>query len=164
MKINRLTLAALLCIGILPGAWGKNNEADVNFRGTLIEPPPCVINEGGAVDVDFGERVGVNKVDGNNYRQPIDYRISCDPNAGRWSLLLTLRGTATAFDRAAVQTGKADLGIRVYQDDKPFTLGEMLTIDASAPPRLEAVPVKRPGATLTEGGFEATATLLAIYQ
>ncbi|MGA9619663.1 MAG: pilus assembly protein, partial [Serratia proteamaculans] len=29
---------------------------------------------------------------------------------------------------------------------------------------LEAVPVKRPGTVLKEGAFEATATLLAVYQ
>jgi type 1 fimbria pilin len=45
-----------------------------------------------------------------------------------------------------------------------FELNKPIPISLTNPPRLEAVPVKRPGATLKEGPFEATATLKAVYQ
>ncbi|CAI1543311.1 TPA: fimbrial protein [Serratia fonticola] len=134
------------------------------FRGTLIEPPPCKINDGATVDVDFGERVGVNKVDGVNYLQALNYRISCEPGASGLDMTLTLRGQQTGYDTAAVRTNLADLGIRVLQNGKPFTLNQPIGIDPKNPPRLEAVPVKNPGATLKEGAFVATATLQANYQ
>ncbi|MNP84764.1 hypothetical protein D3C76_1842150 [compost metagenome] len=57
-----------------------------------------------------------------------------------------------------------DLAVRLLQNGKRFTLNNPIPIKLNAPPRLEAVPVKRPGATLKEGAFEATATLLAVYQ
>jgi type 1 fimbria pilin len=140
-------------------------EADLRFRGTLRVPPPCTINEGGTVAVDFGQRVGINKVDGANYRQAVDYRISCDtPGARPWEMWLTLKGNATAFDKAAVQTDNANLGIRIYQNGAPFTLNGGLKIDPNNPPRLEAVPVAKPGAVLKEGAFVATATLQVNYQ
>jgi len=134
------------------------------FRGTLIEPLPCTINDGGMVDVDFGERVGVNKVDGVNYLKAMDYRITCEPGVSGLDMTLTLSGVHTGYDPAAVQTDLVDLGIRVLQNGKPFTLNMPLSIDPKNPPVLEAVPVKTPGATLKEGAFLATATLKAEFQ
>lgn len=134
------------------------------FRGTLIEPPPCTIDDGGMVDVDFGERVGVNRVDGVKYLKALDYRITCEPGVTGLDMTLTLTGLQTGYDAAAVQTDLPDLGIRVLQNGKPFTLNIPLGIDPKNPPMLEAVPVKTPGATLTEGAFVATAMLKAEYQ
>jgi type 1 fimbria pilin len=137
----------------------------MTFRGTLIEPPPCIINDGNHVDVDFGERVGINKVDGVNYRQLVNYQVTCESGGiGGATLKLSLSGTVTGFDGQALQTNKENLGIRVYQNDLAFTPGSSLAIDLANPPRLEAVPVKNVGSTLSEGPFEAWATLQADYQ
>lgn len=164
-----LTITALLLtfglLGSVVPVQAKDGEADMTFHGTLIEPPPCTINDGNRVDVNFGERVGINKVDGVNYRQPVNYQITCGKSAGRsWALMLSLNGNAAGFDKEALLTDKSTLGIRVYQNDKPFTPNSTLKIDPGSPPRLEAVPVKQVGATLTEGAFEAWATLRADYQ
>ncbi|MGQ8776656.1 fimbrial protein [Serratia sp. NA_112.1] len=139
-------------------------EGEVRIRGTLIEPPPCTINDGNRVDVDFGERVGISKVNGVNYRQAMNYQITCGGSAnGGGALKLSLSGTSAAFDKEALLSSKTDFGIRVYRNDVPFTPGSTLVINPQAPPRLEAVPVKRLGATLAEGTFEAWATLRAEY-
>jgi type 1 fimbria pilin len=162
------TMMNTLLLALVWGGIGvalADGDVDMTFRGTLIEPPPCTINDGERVDVDFGERVGINKVDGVNYRQIMNYQITCDnAGSGSWALTLSLTGAAAGFDEQALQTNKTELGIRVYQNDKPFTPGSTLAIDISNPPRLEAVPVKREGATLTEGAFESWATLRADYQ
>ncbi|OAT33508.1 MrfF family protein [Buttiauxella ferragutiae ATCC 51602] len=154
-----LTLGLLLAV--TPPLFAADNML---FHGTLIEPPPCTINDDGMVDVDFGERVGINKVNGVNYRKPVDYRITCESGATGLDMTLTLSGTHTGYDDAAVQTDMADLGIQVLQNGTPFTLNTPLSIDPQNPPVLEAVPVKTPGATLPEGAFVATATLKAEYQ
>ncbi|ONK17840.1 pilus assembly protein [Serratia sp. S119] len=166
-----MTMQTMMNTLLLALVWGgsgvalADGDVDMTFRGTLIEPPPCTINDGERVDVDFGERVGINKVDGVNYRQIMNYQITCDnAGSGSWALTLSLTGAAAGFDEQALQTNKTDLGIRVYQNDKPFTPGSTLAIDINNPPRLEAVPVKREGATLTEGAFESWATLRADYQ
>jgi type 1 fimbria pilin len=137
---------------------------NMKFYGTLVEPPACTINNGGNVDVDFGNRVGVKKVDGVNYLQPMNYQITCDPNANAWAMTLEIVGTPADYDRAAVVTGVTDLAIRIKQNGVAFELNKPIPISLTNPPRLEAVPVKRPGATLKEGPFEATATLKAVYQ
>lgn len=140
-------------------------DADMNFRGTLIMPPPCTINDGNRIDVDFGDRLGINKVDGSNYRQPVNYQISCEGNnADGWALTLSLTGTPAGFDGTALQSSKEGLGIRLYQNNKPFTPNTTINVDQANPPRLEAVPVKQAGTNLDKGSFETWATLKADYQ
>ncbi|HEJ7990412.1 TPA: fimbrial protein [Serratia liquefaciens] len=137
---------------------------NMRFSGTLIEPPPCSINDGGKVDVDFGNRVGVTKVDGVNYLQPVNYRVTCGPSAEGWGMTLEVVGTPADYDESAIKSNMDDLAVRLLQNGKRFTLNSPIPIKLNALPTLEAVPVKRPGTTLKEGAFEATATLLAVYQ
>ncbi|MBH3259846.1 fimbrial protein [Serratia marcescens] len=160
---------------VLTGLWSllvptlaADGRGDMMFHGTLIEPPPCVINDGNRVEVDFGERVGINKVDGNNYRIPLNYQITCENSGsgtpGKWALNLSLTGSPASFDSEALETDKEGLGIRIYRGAVPFTPNSTVAIDLNNPPPLEAVPVKDPGSTLTAGAFDAWATLRADYQ
>lgn len=164
--IKVLLLACGLMTGSTPApAQAKDGEADMTFHGTLIEPPPCTINDGNQVEVDFGDRVGINKVDGENYRQQLNYQITCDKaSGGTWALKLSLSGDAAGFNKEALMTNKTGLGIRVYQGDKPFSPNSSVKINLVNPPRLEAVPIKQAGVMLTEGVFETWATLRADYE
>lgn len=137
--------------------------ANFAFNGTLIEPPPCTISSGNTLEIDF-EDVGVNNIDGLNYLERVNFSITCSAGTLPWEMVLTVRGVATAFDPAAVQSSVVDLGIRLLQDGNPFDLNTLLVINPTTPPILEAVPVKRPGVSFNPGGFNATATLLAQYQ
>lgn len=163
---NRGSTHALL-MGIMslsPSVLAENG--DMTFHGVLVEPPPCSINEGQRIEVNFGERVGINKIDGVYNRQKLDYWLTtCEnANSGKWALTLSLEGNRVDFDKDALKTNQENLGIRVYQNDMPFTPGSVLNIDLANPPRLEAVLVKRADSELTEGSFEAWATLRADYQ
>ncbi|MDQ0741403.1 fimbrial protein [Pseudomonas sp. W4I3] len=151
-------LLALWAIGLCSGA-----SANLTFSGTLNEPPPCTIDAGNTIEVDFGD-VGVKRVDGVRYRRGVGYAINCGANTLPWELKLSVNGTPTAFDGSAVQTSVPALGIRVFQNNVPFPLNTALDISLSSPPTLEVVPVQQPGATLPPARFTAVATLLAEYQ
>ena len=138
-------------------------SANLSFIGTLVEPPLCTINNGNTLTIDFKE-VGVNKVDGVNYRLPMNYTITCAGSTLPWEMILSVKGTATSFESSAVQTSVTDLGVQLLQNGQPFKLNTPIVINPASPPALEAVPVKRPGTTLKSGGFNAAATLLAEYQ
>ncbi|WP_447872338.1 fimbrial protein [Serratia fonticola] len=162
--MKRYSRTLLLLIGSVLSPAGLAAE-NMRLYGTLVEPPACTINNGSDIDVNFGNRVGVKKVDGVNYLQPMNYQITCDPNANGWAMTLEIVGTPADYDRAAVVvTDVTDLAIQIKQNGVPFELNKPIPISLTSPPRLEAVPVKRLGATLTEGPFEATATLKAVYQ
>ncbi|EOY5052101.1 fimbrial protein [Serratia marcescens] len=158
-RINTLFTLPLIFFGCQSFA---AEEVTINLRGGLIAPPPCVINDGGKIDVDFGEGIGINKLDGRNYRQEITYRITCEPSIHSWTMTLTLKGSAS-FDNATLQTSNVNLGIRLYQNNTPFIINKTINIDPTAPPILAALPIGRPGVILSEGEFIATATLQADY-
>lgn len=167
MKINIGKAGVLLACGLfLPAwqGWAADNEAGMSFSGTLNEPPSCVINNGQRIDVDFGQKVGIGKVDGQNYLQTVNYRIECEPDGSGQTLGLTLVAAASGFDNAAVPTNVPDLAVRLLLAGNAFVLNKRVTIDAANPPTLQAVPVKRQGAGLTPQTFSAQATLLADYQ
>lgn len=151
-------LLALCTMGLCSTA-----SANLTFSGTLNEPPPCTIDGGNTIEVDFGD-IGVKKVDGVQHRKGVGYTISCGPDALPWQLKLSVNGTPTTYDNAAVQTNVPALGIRVYQNNVPFQLNTPLDITLPSPPTLEVVPVKQPGSTLAPARFAAVATLLAEYE
>ncbi|MFV8797872.1 fimbrial protein [Yersinia enterocolitica] len=134
------------------------------FGGTLIEPPSCEVNSGELIDVDFGGRLGIKKIDGIQYLQKVDYSIKCEPGAKGWAMELILSGEPTPYDMAAIQTDNPDLGIKFLINGEVFTLGKPVSVNPADLPILEVVPVKTPGSTLVEGAFGATATLQAVYQ
>ena len=141
----------------------SGTQGDMVFYGKLNMPPACTINSGQRVDIDFGERVGVSKVDGKNYLQVINYRINCDKEGGGMILGLTLSGPVSSFDNAALQTDIEYLAIRILQDGQPIELNKRIIVSLSRPPVLEAVPVKKAGTTLSSGAFKVTGTLIADY-
>ncbi|MGG7955209.1 fimbrial protein [Klebsiella aerogenes] len=135
---------------------------NMTFSGILMEPPPCEVDNGATIDVPFNE-IGIESVDGVNHRREVPYTLNC--HAGpQWSMTLTLSGPPAVFDRATLQTNVEALGIKMYINGSAFELDKPVAVDATNLPRIEAVPVKRPGATLSEKAFEVSATLRAEYQ
>ncbi|HEY1847470.1 MAG TPA: fimbrial protein [Buttiauxella sp.] len=132
-------------------------KSDVKFHGSLYEIS-CVVNNDNPIDVAFGN-VGVNKIDGIQYTQPVPVDITCDGSySGEFSLYV--KGTAADFDDSAVQTDVPDLSIRIMQDGSRIQINKPIIVSSAHPPALTAVPINRPGSSLSEGVFKATATLV----
>lgn len=113
-------------MALVMALFGASAQADnMSFRGTLLDAPPCSINGGKPVEIDFGA-VGVNKVDGDNYRQTFTLEYECEGTNS--DMQLRYLGNATDFDSAAVQTNIADFGIRLQHQRNgvvtPFKVGE----------------------------------------
>ncbi|MEJ4046618.1 fimbrial protein [Erwinia sp. SLM-02] len=172
MKLLKNGTALALSLLICQQAAAIDN---LKFSGTLIIPPPCTVgsdSKGSLIDVVFPGRMPVDKIDGNNFMLPVAYKINCD-GAGTpgLDLKLSIIGMDAKFagSEGVLQAkGQTDLGVQILYGDnttkKGFKLNEPMGIFYSAPPTLWAVPVKRPGGTLKDGSFEATATLKAEYQ
>lgn len=156
--IKTLSLAALL----LPLAAGA--AENMTFHGTLVAPP-CKISNGETIEVAFGSNLGVNKIDGNSYKQPVNYSVDCEAGYIANNLAIVVDTAApAAFDAAAVMTNKAGLGIHILVDGVAATFAERVAVsNPASPPKIEAVPVQDPAVMLTEGAFEATMTLRADY-
>ncbi|VEI15223.1 Minor fimbrial protein prsF precursor [Serratia plymuthica] len=141
------------------------SNIDIMYSGTLIDAPPCTINGGEPVEIDFGE-VGVNKVDGQNYAQTFTLTYKCEGTST--NKVLRYLGAATTFDTAAVQSNIPEFGIRLqHQKDgviTPFVVGSTLAIPSYlGASTFIATPVKNTGVELQEGAFTAAATLQLEY-
>ncbi|WNN49338.1 fimbrial protein [Siccibacter colletis] len=165
---TRLRVSILLAATFLPPlafAAQTGDSALVTFQGTFSLPTPCTINDDKVLDIAFGN-VGVNKVNGIDYAQPIPLSVDCHGAPESALLLLKVNGTAESFDSAAVATNADGLGIQIQANGQPMKLNEALntSVGGLKTLALTAVPVKDPAKTLTAQTFSAAATLTADYQ
>lgn len=153
--------SVLLVCGCLLWALGRGVQADVNvtISGTVVAPPSCSINRGTTLNVDFGDNLTVDGIDGVNYRRAVPYSVTCVNHPSN-SMTLKLTGTAAPFEATALTTNHRDLGIRLYINDVAWPLNTAVNFTYPTLPRMEAVPVKNPQRKLQGGVFAATSTLV----
>lgn len=166
--MNKFPLRALssalgglvLCLASAQAA----NQLSFTIKGTVITGPACTLNANTAIDVKFGSALQTTSIDGNNYKTPVPFTLTCVGNPS--SLRLRFQGATTTFGTGVLATNFTDLGIQLLKpDSSALALDEWFTFTYSAtPPAITAVPVKRPGATLPGGVFNSTATLLVEVQ
>ena len=159
------TLTCLLCGALvtvpLMASAANTATATVTVKVTVVAQP-CSGNGGGLIEVKFGD-VMTTRVDGNNYRVPVNYTLSCPggvPNA----MKLQVKGNGASFDGTVLQTDARGLGIKLLQGSNKLPINTWLNFTYPNPPQLWAVPVKQPGVTLAGGQFQAVATLTVDYQ
>ena len=127
-----------------------------------VEPASCYLNEGNNVEVDFGDAVDIARIDGVNYKTELAYHFRCE-RVGKNVMTLEISGTEADFGEGML-SAKSGLGLRILNGDIQQPINTPFAIDGNSPPALMVVPVKDPGASLTSGAFEATATIKVIYE
>ncbi len=71
-----LTGSLLLCI-CLP-----LHAVELRLHGTLIENPPCTLNDNQSLMIEFGDALSVKKIDGVNYLQRKAIPVKCTEDPG----------------------------------------------------------------------------------
>ncbi|MGG4609849.1 fimbrial protein [Providencia sp. Me31A] len=177
-RVNISLIVMILTITISLLLNSKIATADtnvvVNMKGRLLDFPPCEVyglqGKGNPIHIDFGE-IGIQRIDGQRYRQDWTLKIACDAGLGRdVPIALTYTSGRSSFDNLAIATNKTNLGIRVYPvntSGEPIKINTPMTIRMSSNGYKEiplySVPVKRSGGNLTAGKFSATATVTITY-
>lgn len=162
--MNAMYRVLVLSAVVLPLACSADN---MEFTGTLLAPPLCTLSDkGGRIDVRF-RNIGINRIDGEQFRLAIPYQISC-PGANvnsTWGMRLTLKGSPTVFEPTALQSSVPDLGIKILLGGTELIPEQprFIQISPAAVPLLEAVPVKLLGSELPSVDFTASALLLAEF-
>ncbi|MDK7100077.1 fimbrial protein [Klebsiella aerogenes] len=160
-RVLHLTLVGLQTLLLTGVSYAGSSNVTVQIKMTVVAPP-CVINDNKAIEVEFGD-VMTTKVDGNNYRMPVNYTLSCDDNSNN-AMKLQIQGATAGFDAEALQTSVSALGIKMERVGSEFPVNTWLNFNYPGKPDLWAVPVMQPGATLPAGEFTATATMKVDYQ
>lgn len=140
-------------------------STSITVNVTVVAPPPCVINDGQAIEVDFGNDVITTRVDGNNYRRPIPYTVECSDNTSN-AMTLEIQGVEAGFGSNVLRTNKPDLGIALFSGNtyEPLELSTPIQFTYPAIPVLTAAPIKRTGSKLTAGAFSAAASIKVDFQ
>ncbi|EOV8484583.1 fimbrial protein [Klebsiella aerogenes] len=138
------------------------DDLNVKVHVTVISPPPCKINDDKPIEVDFGD-VMTTRIDGNNYRMPINYSLDCKDSTGK-SFRLQISGSSASFDNKVLLTNIQTLGVELQQMGNKISVNEWIEFVYPAKPELWAVPVTKRGSKLPGGEFTAGATLRLDYQ
>ncbi|MCA6222040.1 fimbrial protein [Photorhabdus antumapuensis] len=139
-----------------------SGKTPVNIYGVVIAPPPCVINNGNTIDVDFGE-VMITRIDGVNYMKPVKYTVKCEKMPAN-AMKMMISGNTASFDPAVLQTNHIGLGVAVIHNGKKLPINDWMKFNYPDFPELHAVPVKDMAVVLKGGDFGAGATMMVEYQ
>lgn len=139
-----------------------SGRTPIVIQGVIIAPPPCVINNGDTIEIDFGP-VLTTRIDGVRYRQPIDYQASCE-NMPSNLLTLTLIGQPAAFSPNDLTTSVDGLAMAFHANAQPLPVGQALNFTYPDFPKLEVTPIKDTAVELPGREFVASATIEIAYQ
>lgn len=146
-------------------ALALSEQINVNVKIKIVTPP-CTINNGQPIDIDFGD-VETSSIDGIAYQMPVNYSLLCSGLSSP-ALKMQIAGVQASFDSSAVEvSGNPGMGIRIMRDGQKQDVNSWFNFNYTGPasaPKLYVVPVKAAGSTLTEGIFSAIATLKVDYQ
>jgi type 1 fimbria pilin len=161
----------ILLAGPAGSVLAGDGTAPITLSGTLIDSPPCDVNGGNTIDVDFGDEVMTTRIDGKAYdKQPVNYTLECDSSMDAGTqLAISIRGQAAAFGSGLLQTDVAGLGVQFMSGDAPVPLNNDTALkfaydNSGTGPKIDAVLARNPAVTLSGGAFSATATMFLNYQ
>ncbi|XKB80321.1 fimbrial protein [Morganella morganii] len=84
---------------------------------------PCKINQGNNILIDFKD-VTTTRIDNDNYREKLDYRIECQDNRAR-AMKLYITGTSSSVDSRYLSTSVSDLAVKFLADNKLMPVNSM---------------------------------------
>lgn len=133
----------------------------IQITGNVLPAPVCKINNNQASpQVEFGSDIRTDLIDGVSYRaKTVPVTVVCDRKPGG-GIQFSLTGTASSFDKTALQTTVTGLGVKIYNGDTAMDINSWADISYDEPLNLTAVPVKQTGVNLQGGEFSATGTLV----
>lgn len=137
-----------------------SNGTPIQITGNIIPAPICKINnDQTSPQVEFGD-LHIELIDGVSYAaRQVPVMVTCSNQPGG-VIQFSMTGTATSFDTAALKTNVTDLGVKIYNGGEAVNINSWVNINYDEPLNLTAVPIKRSGATLVDGDFSVTGTLV----
>ena len=129
----------------------------------ILTAPPCEINSNNLIEVNVGNDVLTTLVDGNYKKMQVPYTVQCPPGAPS-AMNIRIEGTGAAFNHNVLTTNITNFGIAISSNGASLPINSSKSFTYPNWPQLEAVPVKRPGATLSGGVFSAGAVMKVEYR
>lgn len=160
MLIFRGVILFLLVSFLSPMAWSASGFLKVTVTGS-VQSRPCKVNDGKPIEIDFND-VMTTRIENENYKQKMDYTLVCDTK-GNPNLSIKFIGDGADFDTRYLQTSVSNLGVLFKTTDTNIYMMKPFQFSYNSKPDLYAVLVKKSGAALSAGAFNATATMQVNY-
>jgi type 1 fimbria pilin len=164
-QLMGLPYYAFLVALILPTAAlaAEGDTTMLNVSGVIVDAPQCTVNGNNQVNVNFGDAIVTRKIDGQEYKQPIQFSLVCiSPQST--AMRLAISGDPPSFGSGLIKTNREGLGIRLFYGTTPLASGSWVNFTYPTVPALYAAPVALDNTTLTGGTFTGTATVVINYQ
>lgn len=156
-------LIMLFLLSIAFPSSAKDNETKVLIKGNLLTPPPCKVNDGNMIEVNFGT-VPTKTIQGYDQKREINYQISCEENLNNWSMYLWIDGNKSSFDNNGLRTNINNLAIKFMMGSEIINLNKKYAVNLANPEKIWAVLVKQTNTDLAPGDFVSGGTLYVEYQ
>lgn len=154
--------AAMLALATTVNPVMAATSSTINIT-VILTAPPCEINDNKLIEVNFGNDVLTTLVDGNYKKMQVPYTVQCPPGAPS-AMNIRIEGTGAAFNHDVLTTNITDFGIAISSNGTALPINSSKGFTYPDWPKIEAVPVKRPGATLSGGVFSAGAVMKVEYR
>lgn len=156
------------------GEQGDQFSMDINMSGTVVANGSCTFNQGGTVDVDFGDVKYHSTADGDvldeEYSKVLVSDMTCSGDAEGTSIMtLVGQGYVTNYNGHEVlglyvDTHMSDLVIELEVDGAAQDIGAAFTVDMDKPPVLVAKLIKtRHNSLSNDATFNGSATLTMAF-
>lgn len=171
MTIKAGKMAVLMVSGLLLTSWQTSAvDIPITITGT-VQIPSCQINNGGLIEVNFGN-ISVEDVTHNRNHRKINVPINCTNTQG--TAYVKVIGTPLGSNSHVLATNINNFGIALYQGDSvsnKLILGEGAgsigyPINAGLSGNsftFTAALFKNGGGELSAGSFKASATMSIRY-
>jgi type 1 fimbria pilin len=125
--------------------------------------PPCDLNKGNDIDVNFGKGILAGTINGKNHERTLSYTLDC-PALVSNLLKMQFSGTGAAFDSTLLSTDKNNLAIELKNNGVKVPVNDWFNFTYPNQPVLTAVLVRNSTGGIRLGSFSATAMLTVEYQ
>ncbi|MHC8339468.1 fimbrial protein [Pseudomonas sp. HLT2-19-2] len=165
-RFNRRCLRVLWLFSLSSLAWlwdvGPVHSATiVSISGTIQANPSCVLNNNQNIVISFGNAVRTEEINGINYMQPVLFSIACK-NLKTNTVRLQIKGVADDHNSSTLQTSIPGLGLAFYSARRFVGVNTWFDVD-HRDVRLEVAPFKLVTGAISDGYFDARATLLVDF-
>lgn len=155
-------LVLLLATCWISLAVAGSSQQTITVSMTVLDPPPCTINGGKAIEVDFG-KVIADDLDDSDYSRAVNINLSCRGQVKN-QLRLQIKGTPARDNKSYLQTNLTNMAIKFTSNGKIVSVNDWLNFNWPYTHELRAAPVMSHANVLTGGAFSASATLYVEYQ
>jgi len=135
----------------------------ITISMTVLEPPPCTINDGRTIEVDFGEIVASDLLN-DAISRPIDLNLLCS-SMSKNQLRLQIQGTPDEDYPGYLLASYSPIAIKFTSNGQVLPINSWLNFSWPDAPELRVATFHKPN-WLVQGGasFSASATLRVEYQ